>query len=665
MIKRWSGLLVFLISPSVPGQPPRGSDAAGDPLTPGAVLRIGSARWRTTAGKFPRSVLSPDGTFLFVRDGDAGIRILDLKTGLSRRGFGHNQQNLGPQAISQDGKRLASEEVHRDAKYFAIIWDIASGKQIQTLELGNDGIGVATFSRDGKKLIVGGRPNNSCVRIFDIASGALEVSTPMKGISLVYPGPDGKTLIAASGTQIRIMNIANGTTIRTIPTRGKAETRAGISRDAGTIALVGPHGREGTHALRLIDVGTGKESKLVHGFPGGWRQPALSPDARYLAVSDHGSVYIWDFAGEKETRLQAPGPTELHFTPDSRRLIAVGGVVQIWDLEHGTELHPTAPPSVPAHQLVFTSNGKTLATASPWYRNTIELFDTASGRLQGVMKVGFGGPELDCASSNRLIWRRFGGIQIWDIDSRKIVTELKMPESGRLYYSGIYIAPDGRTASAAAVDWSFSAEDGPPVHVLRWDMAKGILGADPKRVGSSYREPRLTPDGASVLVVDGTGLALLDAVTGKQRIRLQANLVPRPLLCGTTPGGIHGSFSPNGQTLAMSDMIAAEPPEPGPAQGAARGYFAIFDLASGKEMWRFAPEMDYSLLCAFSPDSKRLATADNFRVRIWSVSTGKRLWESPTLDSQVTALAFSATGSRLATALRDTTILIWDVSSKK
>src|SRR6185295_3800068 len=98
---------------------------------------------------------------------------------------------------------------------------------------------------------------------------------------------------------------------------------------------------------------------------------------------------------------------------------------------------------------------------------------------------------------------------------------------------------------------------------------------------------------------------------------------------------------------------------------ALRCFYGIFDLTTCKEIQRIPQESQWHSSCAFSPDSKQFAAAEGSRLRIWATSSGKRLWESPLLDRQITALAFSPDGKRLATALQDSTILIWDVGSMK
>ncbi len=189
-----------------------------------------------------------------------------------------------------------------------------------------------------------------------------------------------------------------------------------------------------------------------------------------------------------------------------------------------------------------------------------------------------------------------------------------------------------RTLSAAAVKWDFTAEPGPPVSVFQWDLVNGKLLADRKDIGWSSRIPRLTLNGESVLA-QTTGLTLLDAVTGKQKLKFQADLSIFPLPCGTTPADIPCTFSPDGRQIAVPGMIAAGTDTIQALQNAMaiRTYYGIFDLTTGKETQRIPQEGNSLNLCAFSADSKHFAAAEGSRLRIWASATGKRVWESALL----------------------------------
>jgi WD40 repeat protein len=61
----------------------------------------------------------------------------------------------------------------------------------------------------------------------------------------------------------------------------------------------------------------------------------------------------------------------------------------------------------------------------------------------------------------------------------------------------------------------------------------------------------------------------------------------------------------------------------------------------------------------FSPDGRRLVSVRGKEAYLWDVATGAKLRTFAGHRGDISAVAFSERGDRLATASRDTTVLVW------
>src|SRR5262245_8033815 len=107
----WLALAV----PEMRGEPPR-TDFHGDPLPPGAVARLGSARFRHDHLPGP-AAFSPDGKTMAVlvdRLETATLWIWDVQTGKNLRRFTLNVRTSGSLMFTPDGRLLVIglEEVY-------------------------------------------------------------------------------------------------------------------------------------------------------------------------------------------------------------------------------------------------------------------------------------------------------------------------------------------------------------------------------------------------------------------------------------------------------------------------------------------------------------------------------------------------------------------------
>jgi WD40 repeat protein len=101
-----------------------------------------------------------------------------------------------------------------------------------------------------------------------------------------------------------------------------------------------------------------------------------------------------------------------------------------------------------------------------------------------------------------------------------------------------------------------------------------------------------------------------------------------------------------------------------------RTRLVLFELQTGKIVHELDLGTEHAGLLAFSPDGKKLIAASNgeqlparsTEAHLWDVATGKSVRMLSGHRGSIQSIAYNRDGTRLATASRDGTVLIWDTS---
>ena len=418
----------------------------------------------------PRA-FSPDGKFLAV--GISSPTVWDVAAGRKVQFFREPPQRRGRTSgldiddswalqlvFSPDGKLLAAEGTREST----CLWSMTTGNLYRRFPHMEIGHGIA-FSKDGKRLISGGR----YFRHWDIARCCEIQRLPRHDeVVAVAFGPDGKTLVTADGTTVRLWDAATGRELRQFRGHEAPVQEVAIVPDGTTIAAGGGDG-----TMILWDAATGREIRR-----GGDKTEkssiAFAPDGKTYAASDKRGVRLWDMATGREIR-HFPRSDQLVrslcFAPDGKTLAAAyGPSVWLWNVATGGQTRAFDHVDL-VNAMAFSPDGKTLATGDN--AGFACVWDTATGNGLGCFgddphenREAPSVTSLAFLPDHRLLAvatvEDTGSpflFQIWDTATGKVCRRI---EGHAGHVCALAVAPDGKTLASASADGT----------TLLWDLTE-------------------------------------------------------------------------------------------------------------------------------------------------------------------------------------------------
>ncbi|KAJ5513219.1 hypothetical protein N7463_002771 [Penicillium fimorum] len=292
-------------------------------------------------------------------------------------------------------------------------------------------------------------PGNA-VKIWDISTGELcnilqDHSDPVDCLEI---SPDGRMVASGSRDKtVKIWDFATGTMHCTLKGHSSMLDCLAFSPDSKLVVSLS------AESARVWDTKTGEAQRTHHASGVGFKTLAFSPDGRTVAVgSMNGLITLWDAVMDMTRNLiEAPGVSaeKVIFSPDSTVLACScnhSKEVMLWKVSTGAALHTLEGHSREINDLAFSSDSKSVASASS--DHTVKLWDIATGALQLTMEGWYSVDSIKFSPDGKLLasihrW----GVEFWDVATGK-AREMEYNHIFDCY--SVAFSPDGSRVACAS-----------------------------------------------------------------------------------------------------------------------------------------------------------------------------------------------------------------------
>jgi WD40 repeat protein len=606
---------------------------------------------------------TPDGRWL-ASGGGTGRRegeliLWDAATGQEVRRLrseGNELHLVTRVAFSPDGKTLASS----DGETCKLrLWEVATGRLLQTLNSDHNLAESLTFSRDGR-LLASAEGND--VKVWEVAGGRELGSWNAEGLLLIDFHPEGQ-LLTVTRTAATLHEPATGKVVRSfplvaagqppLPRKDKDDERQGhsaaMSPDGTRLAVAADDG------IALWDLATGMKRHLLNEHTRETSNDlSFSPDGLRLAsAGKDGTVEVWDLRASPRhstIRVLEEGVVRVAFSPFGLRLAVAGrdGVIRLWDggaTGEESRVFRGLGGDLGSRGVTFTPDGKQFLVLPSAPRKPHEMPDLCDA-VSGQKVLGLSGGEGPVAYSPDGRWLAAGsreGICLWDATTGREVRTIVLRESA--YTPRWCVSLSFAGSRLVSVVWGHNKQGNIGAKTYLWDVATG-------RELATYEETEvLSPDGRCL----AARVAGSPDNPGQLRVRdidkgpTDKEKPPADTLNAHTRMLTGFAFSPDGKLLATT----------GQDQSWSVKLWNTTTLKQERAIpW---PKDQIFGDATFSPDGRFVAASGDGRIKVWEVTTGREFFSSEGKE-QGRTLTFSPDGRFLA-ASGDGRIKVWELTT--
>lgn len=627
-----------------------------DPLPDGALVRLGSARFR---GRNTDGVtFSKDGKTLYATDDRATVFRWDAESGKPLEPIKLDVKDAGSSRVRGDRAFVACPD--DPAKPFdsctVHVFDLPGGKVRSTFEVGRrvdftviaHSIHDTAISADGSRFAFGGQKGGPTV--FDAGTG--------KAVELPADTPPGHTQLSADGRYLLI-----GATVVDIPAKKLLATiPAGLD-----LADFSPDGKwllgrrwvrveeKGKPArvegrLGLWDVAAGKElpTPVVDGHV--WHLGFVSAEAvviGHLSPTDGAVLTRWDAkAGKKEwtTPVGFWAPQRfghmLAVSPDGSRVVVTDrdGRMGLFDAATGKRLGDDPAHPGPVRWAAVSADGKTVTTAND---SEFREWDATTGEPRATVRPDdLRGAVFAGATKGPLVWlrrdfeKKESELIGWDRATGKVAwrTKTAMQQVARVQTTADAVVAFGGKAPGPTNEVEVFDTEGKPTS--NWETGRKDITYNPSGVG-----------GGGVFVGELNGPTIVRWALKDGEV---AAACPVPQSIRDRHLGLVAP-SADAKTLTL---------------GSRGGAWAVVEVQSGEVLHEGKAGTWIVESVATTADGKKLLvqTMHDPVVRAFELKENGKSWTLDGKGAAASAVAFSPDGKKAIVGYRDGTALIWDVS---
>jgi len=604
---------------------------------------------------------SPDGTKALTDGGKIAI-LWDVATGREIRRLRGHTERVSSVVFSPDGTRALT--VGYDG--FAILWDVATGQEIRRLRGAVEGrFPSVAVSPDGTKALINGKKG---AVFWDIATGQkilqlqgdyveaglgvpldqghAESRRPGQGdvCLCVALSPDGTKALTGGSQGAILWDVATRREIRRLMKSGSVLSVA-FSPD-GTKALMGC-----LEYAFICDLATGRAVQRL-------RQDhfvesvAFSPDGTKVLTGDgNGVAILWDSkTGQIIRRLKEQRSIKsVAFSPDGTKALTAGSgkYAILWDVSTGREIRRLRGRVDLINSLCFSPDGTQVLTGS--WDNTASVWDLRTGRVSHRLEGHIDNIIAVAFSPDGARALTAGADKLailWDVSTGREIRRLKGEGLG--YLESVAFSPSGNEALTGGSDKL----------VIHWDLTTGQEIRRLQGHTSSVTSVAFSPDGTRALSASNE-VILWDLKASREIRRLREPTFE--LLLGSTAVG-PAAFSHCGTKVLTGGKRSAFLWEAATGRGV-RPIGLPLSLARSKEE---LGHEDVISSVAFSRDDTRALTGSfDGTAIVWDLATGKRVLRLVHGKQEVLSVAYSPDpdGRHALTGGFDGVINLWDLTS--